>query len=187
MKYEHRVGARLIAFIIDMIIMGLLLSLASLLFGLGHYEQTVFGTTTIVYTYWEYSLIYALYYVFFAVAYNGKTLGKMALKLSVRQGNLETVPRQTLIIREVVKVLLMPISFIEFLFVLFRQDHKSIHDILTDTITLGTFNPNRSFYDPDEFKTYKEDKKNRKYDVFEDGYVEEDATDKQEDDDDYYM
>ena len=138
MKYENKMGIRFVAFLIDIIILRIL---ASILINLGlGVEYNIFGVVVKELTYWQDLLLYLVYFVGFAVFMKGSTLGKMILGLKVLQTNYEELTDTKLIIREVVKALLMPISLVSFIVAAFSAENKSIHDLLLDSVVVKELN-----------------------------------------------
>jgi uncharacterized RDD family membrane protein YckC len=86
--------------------------------------------------YVEVMVIQFIYYVGFAVINNGKTFGKMIFGIKIYGGSKPYVSKGSIIIREFVKVMMSGIDVISFIVCASRKDHKSLHDLLTDTIVL---------------------------------------------------
>lgn len=134
MGNRHSTGSRTIAYIIDMIILSIFSGIL-VGFGVGN-ETTVFGFTSRQLSYWQQTLLYLIYFVGFAVLNQGVTIGKIVMGLAVYKFDSSELTQNQLIIREVLKVIFMPIVLISILLVLFRSDNKSLHDLLMDTIVL---------------------------------------------------
>ena len=79
-------------------------------------------------------IAYALYYSYFALTRDGRTIGKAALNLVVLTIDGKRLPRNELLLRELLKAALMPIAIISIIFALFREDGKALHDLLYDTL-----------------------------------------------------
>jgi uncharacterized RDD family membrane protein YckC len=123
-------GKRFVAYLIDGILIGVV---GSILGGLGiggtADPSNLFDVTNYIGSY----LSALIYYLAFAYFNNGVTVGKMVFKLSIKSdgGSLD---KSKLMIREALKVLLMPIVLISFIVCLVNDDRKSIHDLLVNTV-----------------------------------------------------
>ncbi len=149
MRYEHKLGLRFFAFMIDfigMMILGIIMSF----FGFGTVDTT--GGYFVNFNYIEMMIVSVIYFGAFAFFNEGKTLGKIALKLEVKSGNTENIDRKALLLREGIKVLLLPISLISLIFSAVRDDHKTIHDMIADSIVLRRHEPIQQYYEPNKFK-----------------------------------
>ena len=126
----HCMGKRFVAYLIDGILIGVV---GSILGGLGiggtADPSNLFDVTNYIGSY----LSALIYYLAFAYFNNGVTVGKMVFKLSVESdgGSLD---KSKLMIREAVKVLLMPIVLVSFIVCLVNDDRKSIHDLIANTV-----------------------------------------------------
>ena len=127
-------GNRVIAFIIDSIIVGIISSILTSVYGVIAGLPTSFWIGSELGTEDVWTIItFAGYYVIFAITKQGRTFGKLAMNLEVRYDDDREIPQDKLIVRELLKSVLMPVSFISFLFVVFREDNKSLHDLVMDT------------------------------------------------------
>lgn len=138
MRFENRLFRRVIAFIVDLLVLQILSTILINL-GLG-IKYTIFGIEIIELTYWQNLLLYLVYFVGFALFNKGVTIGKMLLGIKVLQGNYEYLSDSKLIIREVIKSVFMPISFVSFIVAVFSSENKSIHDLLIDSVVVRQFN-----------------------------------------------
>lgn len=160
---KHDFGNRAVAFIIDSIIVGILSSIIQVLLSIRSGNITFIGVNVSVGADDLYSiLIYVIYYLYFAVRHNGMTIGKQAMHLEVRYTNGAKLPTNILIQRELLKAVLMPISIVSLILVIVRDDDKSIHDIVMDTLVYTSDSLDRQ--GPDIFEQ-KEDN-----DIFDDYY-----------------
>lgn len=81
-------------------------------------------------------VFFAIYYIGFVFYNGGQTLGKLATNQKIVTVSGEKLDRNKLLLREIMKVLFLPIAGISFLFALFRDDNKTLHDLLVDTIVV---------------------------------------------------
>jgi uncharacterized RDD family membrane protein YckC len=135
MKYEHDLGNRAIAYIIDSLVIGVFSNLFSGITKIGGNIWFSFSLRNLS-DFWDEGMWFLLYFVLFAFFNKGITIGKMATNQVVLTGDKDEVSTTNLIIRESIKVVLLPIIFINFLIVAFREDNRSIHDMLTDTVVV---------------------------------------------------
>ena len=135
MIVTHDFGSRAIAFLIDSLIVGVGVSILTTIFGAlrgfpgGFVDVFRIGTDD-----WWSVIVFAAYYIVFAVTKEGRTFGKLAMNLVVRYDDETKMSQNDLIVRELIKAALMPIAFISMLFVVFRDDNKAIHDLIHDTM-----------------------------------------------------
>lgn len=177
MAYENKLFGRFVAFLIDMII---IYFLQTILINLGISETMVIGD--IEYTYLPYFpnlLLLAIYFVGFAVFMDGQTIGKLMLHRKIKKQNLQPLDKNKVIFREIIKVILMPISFISYIVCLIDKDNKSIHDLLMDSVVVkelrnvnyphsenNDFNQNQQDFgtnDETNIGAYYKDKASEKY------------------------
>ncbi len=138
--YKKTIGMRLIAFLIDFLIayvgVGLILHATV---GLGTVTRTDDGVTKSVFfslNFYEIMIVVVIYYLIFAIIFNGKTIGKFITRVEIRRMDLEKVEKRDIILREFMKSLLILISLVSFILVLARGDRKSLHDLMADTIVV---------------------------------------------------
>ena len=133
--YKKTIGMRLLAYLIDGIFIFLLGLLLHYLidFGTVTQENGVFNFNM---NWWETTVVAGIYFMLFAFLNKGKTIGKLATKVEIRNTNLDQTPLKQIVIREALKSVLIVISIISFFFVVFRSDRKSIHDLVVDTIVI---------------------------------------------------
>ncbi|ERJ11878.1 RDD family protein [Haloplasma contractile] len=132
---KKSIGMRFIAYIIDFIMIYIVAFIFHLMFGF----FTLTRSATSVYfsmNFIELTIMSILYFVFFALVTQGKTIGKLITRVQVRKSNLEEVTRKQIVIRELLKSALMIINLISFIVLLIRKDKKSIHDLIVDTIVV---------------------------------------------------
>jgi len=161
MVYENKLSLRLVAFIIDYLCLQIVTTFL-LNLGLG-VQFTILNLDFVVLSYWQQLLLYFVYFVGFALFNKGTTVGKMLLSLKVVQGDYDALPENKLLIREVLKVVFMPISFISFIVALFNEDNKSIHDLLIDSVVVK-----EKRYVKNPYNTINDDKS----DQLQDGFIE---------------
>lgn len=118
-------GSRFLAYFIDAILIGVVGSILAGM-GIGGSAGTYIGSIAAG----------LVYYLAFAYFNEGITVGKMALKMVVKTDNGGDVDQKTIMVRELLKVVLMPIAFISFIICLVNEDKKSIHDMIVDTVVL---------------------------------------------------
>lgn len=184
MQYRHSVGTRVLAFMIDTFILRAVTQVL-LSFGLGITVQTFFGEVETL-TFWQETLLYIVYFVGFAIFNKGLTVGKMVLKLKVTTSGYEDLDQNRLIVREIIKVVLMPISFVSFIVMMFHSQRKSIHDMIMNTFVVKE---ETQIQDPYNLRQERPDVVNRRNeDVLSDDYYE--GIDEEEsnsyNEDDYY-
>lgn len=167
MNYEYSLGSRVLAFLIDMFILGII-STFLISLGLGTVVEYLPELQIKTLNYWQEMLLYIIYFVGFAVFNNGITIGKMLLKLKVTGPGHEKLEQNRLIFREIIKCFLMPISFISFIIVLLKEDKKSIHDMIMNTYVVK---PVKEVKDPYNLRQDKY-KEMRKEDVLHEDYYE---------------
>lgn len=171
MKYDHSLGSRFVAFMIDMLIIG---SVGSFLANLGIGEAILFmGKTFHSLTFWQDTLLYIVYFVGFAIFNNGVTFGKMVMRLKVMTDRYEEIPQNRLIVREFLKIVTFPISFISFIIAALRPERKSIHDMVMNTVVVKEIH---QVSDPYNLKRdYQEPSKSKEKDVLADDYYDDPA------------
>lgn len=133
--YKKSIGLRLIAYIIDFLLLYILGGILHVIFGLGTLRST---STSFNFSlnWFELFIVAFIYFMLFAILTNGKTIGKLITKVEIRNNNLELVERKTIILREFIKSLFILFSIISFIVVLVREDRKSLHDLVVDTIVI---------------------------------------------------
>lgn len=127
----HCMFKRFVAYLIDGILIG---AVGSVLAGLGIGGQADVTNIFAVSNYIGSYLAALLYYLAFAYFNNGVTVGKMVFKLSVRSSEGGKLDRNKLLVREAVKVLLLPITFISWIVCLVNDKRQSIHDMILGTV-----------------------------------------------------
>jgi uncharacterized RDD family membrane protein YckC len=133
MRYD--MGKRFVAFVIDSVIVGILVSVLKIFFGaVSGFPSGFWIVVRIDSDDWWSMIAYALYYSYFALTRDGRTIGKAALNLVVLTIDGKRLPRNELLLRELLKAALMPIAIISIIFALFREDGKALHDLLYDTL-----------------------------------------------------
>ena len=90
MKYENKIGIRVLAFIIDGMIIGVLRSFL-LNLGIG-VQYVIFNIVIEELTFWQNFLLLVVYYIGFAIFNNGITIGKMVLGLQLKTAGLTELP-----------------------------------------------------------------------------------------------
>jgi uncharacterized RDD family membrane protein YckC len=144
----HSLPKRFLALLIDSMIVGIILSLLKTVFGVfNDFPQGFWFVFKIGYKDWWSIFAFGLYYLYFAAKYNGITIGKASLNLVVLKDDYSELSRNDLIQRELLKALIMPISIISAIFVLFREDHKALHDLLHHTIVIVDSKNRNHFYE----------------------------------------
>lgn len=134
MVYENKLGLRLVAFIIDYLCLQIV---SNFLINLGVGVQiTLFDVKFVVLSYWQSILLYFIYFVGFALFNKGTTVGKMILNLKIVQTDFEPLSGNKLIVREIFKVVFMPICVVSFVVSIVNTDNKAIHDMLIDSIVV---------------------------------------------------
>lgn len=121
---------RLFAFIADVFLVGIIDIFITPIFVFNELKLD-FLVFTYKFSNVDYIFIYLVYLTLFIFLNNGITPGKYAFRLKIRTKRLND--KQSLIIREVLKLFFMPIIFIQFLFFVFRLDGKALHDLITNT------------------------------------------------------
>ncbi|AIO19225.1 RDD family protein [Candidatus Izimaplasma bacterium HR1] len=164
MNYETKLGIRVGAFILDMLVISAISSLLTNL-GLGVEYEVFPGVVIKDLTIWQSFLLYAIYFVGFAVFNNGITVGKMVTNLKVKDVGYNELPQNKIIFRETIKAILMPISFISFIVAVLREDNKSIHDMIFDTVVVKEV---KDIQDPYNIKGKRDIKSVFKENTFED-------------------
>lgn len=128
-KLEHNLGFRVLAFCIDYMLLFVIGLIFGILFGYGDL-QSGNGGFSFYMTFLETMLVAAIYFASFAILNKGKTVGKLITKIEIYSEDVKELDMTNLLLREAIKVLLFIPSIISFLFVVFRKDNRSIHDIL---------------------------------------------------------
>ena len=133
--YENRkIGIRLVAYIVDILIVA---GLSTIITGFGVGEtQVIFDVTITQLTYWQSFLLYLIYFVGFSIFNEGITVGKMVTGVTIVSIDGETLTQNKLILRETIKSVFMPISFISFFVALIREDKRAIHDLFVDSCVI---------------------------------------------------
>lgn len=132
---KHDFGNRAVAFIIDSIIVGIASSILQAFINIGSGSGSFIGINVELGTNDLLTIVvYIVYFVYFASAQDGMTLGKQAMRVEIRFTDGTKMPSKKLVQRELLKAVLMPISIISLILVIFRDDNKSIHDIVMDTL-----------------------------------------------------
>ena len=135
MKLEHNIGFRIIAYIIDFVLVMVIGLILGILFEFG-VLQTGDGGFFFHMSLWETTLVASAYFIGFALINKGKTVGKILTNIEIYDGNVKELSTSNLVVREAIKVLLLFPSIISFLFVVIRKDNRSIHDILVHSQVL---------------------------------------------------
>lgn len=172
MKQKQDLGLRFVAYLIDSLVVSIIGSIFTFAtirpsfefgfdieFGVQYIDEIVF---------------FAIYYIGFVFYNGGQTLGKLATNQKIVSYSGEPLERNKLLLREVMKVLFLPVAFVSFLFALFRDDNKTLHDLLVDTIVVVEKQPAKEppkqptskpqSDDDDPFKdVYKTDRKDDYY------------------------
>lgn len=158
MNYTHKTGARIVAYIIDIILVGIVARIFSTL-GIVSVGN-VAGLNWI-----ETVIVMGVYFVGFAYFNEGRTVGKILLNLEVSTVDITHPTRKDLIVRELLKSVLAPISWISALLIIFSGSHQGIHDMLTSTVTLPVGENN---YNAPKTKSFEESKeKSDEFDYYE--------------------
>lgn len=121
-------GRRVVAFLIDWMIIGYI---AGAMAALGILEIKVVDGG-IPNALWFY-LIVLVYYLSFVFINRGRTAGKMLLQLEISTPELGFVYKYKLALREIVKVVLLPVSILSLGLSLTNMEHRSFHDIISGT------------------------------------------------------
>lgn len=159
----HDFGKRAVAFIIDSIIVGIVSSIIQMIISIGSGSVSFIGVNVSIGADDALSIvIYILYYLYFATQNEGITFGKQAMNLEIRYASGAPLPRKKLIEREILKAVLMPISIISLILVLVRDDDKSLHDMVMDTLVYTS--DSLTNQEPDIFEKTEDD------DIFDDYY-----------------
>jgi len=140
--YKKAVGARFLAYIIDMLVMFFGLgSLLHYVFGLGT-AQVEAGYYGLNFNLFEYFLMGIIYFTFFGLISKGASLGSLIVGTRAREMDLKELTYQKALLRSIIKGVLNPISIISFIVVLFNQDKKSLHDMAMNTIVVRKVSEN---------------------------------------------
>lgn len=133
--YRHSTGYRLIAYIIDTLIIGVGFIVYVVTWILNN--DTVTNPSLINNINYQMEIIfYFIYFLGFAMFNKGRTIGKIICRLQIKGGTVPGISTQTIVLRELVKGLTSGFAVISFFVCAIRKDHKSIHDLLTDSICL---------------------------------------------------
>jgi uncharacterized RDD family membrane protein YckC len=127
-------GERFIAFAIDSILVTFVASVTKTIWSAftGFSGGFWFGVSIGTRDWWVVGL-FVLYFGWFAIKEQGRTIGKNAVDLSIARPDQATIDQQNLLLREVIKAILLPIAWVSFLLVLFTDDKRALHDILIET------------------------------------------------------
>lgn len=140
--YKKPIGLRLLAFIIDMIVIMLIGILLNRLFGFGTMMTSGLSFNFNL-NFWEATVLAIVYFGLIEFLLYGKSIGKHALHIEVTDGNLEKIEnRMIYLYRGALKGLLIVPSIISFLFVVIREDRRSIHDLAFNTLVVKEMNEN---------------------------------------------
>ncbi|MCF7931132.1 MAG: RDD family protein [Acholeplasmataceae bacterium] len=140
--YKKPIGLRLVAFMIDVFVMMLFGVLLNRLFGFGTMTFSGFGFNFNL-NFWEGTILSIFYFGLIEFALYGKSIGKYFLHIEVTNDDLKRIDnRMIYLYRGVLKGLLIVPSFISFIFVLVRDDRKSIHDLVFKTLVIKEMNEN---------------------------------------------
>lgn len=78
----------------------------------------------------------AVYFLLFAYFNQGKTVGKMVFRMEVESLDGGELDQNRMLLREGVKVLLLPLSIISLITCLFTGNNLALHDIIMNSIVL---------------------------------------------------
>lgn len=131
MKNTQVMGKRVVAFLIDFMFV-ILMFIVFLGIGIINVEKYASTETNTILS--DMYFVSIVYFGFFALAFKGRTIGKMIFKLQVFRSNGWEVKRLRLFFREVLKSVLLPAGFISLIVALFSDEHYSFHDLLADTL-----------------------------------------------------
>lgn len=137
--YKKSIGYRLLAYIIDYLMIFILGGILYALVGFGTFTSSA-GSFNFSLNWYEIIITSLIYFISFAIFNQGKTIGKLVTGVEIRDSNLHSVENKTLIIRELIKSVLAVISLISFIVVLVRSDRKSLHDLVVDTVVIRKVN-----------------------------------------------
>lgn len=143
--YKKSIGLRLVAFIIDILMIYVLAIIMYFIFGFG---ELITNATGFQYNLnlFELTLASFIYFLLFALIAKGKTIGKLITRVEIRGNNFQEMPLNKIILREVIKSVLIIINFISFIVLLVNNDRKSIHDLIVDSIVVRKINRNDYIY-----------------------------------------
>ncbi|MDF2700855.1 MAG: hypothetical protein K0Q49_2418 [Haloplasmataceae bacterium] len=139
--FKKSLGLRLLAYIIDYILIFVIAGILYYLFDFGTLKTEGFSFEYSM-NFIELAIVSLIYYMPFAFFASGNTTGKMCTGITIRKPDLSLVDKKTILFRELIKAVLNWVGIISFIFVLFRSDRKSIHDLLVDTIVVRRVNTN---------------------------------------------
>lgn len=135
---DHIHTRRIPAFLIDVVIAGILASLVGnflpVTFEISHFEMLGMKFT------WGITLnivFYLLYLVFFDLLNHGNTLGKLLLRITVISKDEKVLTSKRRLVRSLYKtlsVIILPVSVLLFLF----KRHYTIQDHYTNTVTVAS-------------------------------------------------
>jgi uncharacterized RDD family membrane protein YckC len=133
MKRDYSMGSRFLAYLIDGILIGILGGILARM-GIGGSSSTLLSAGNYIG-----SIASALvYYLAFAYFNEGKTVGKIVLKMDIKTETGAKLEQKELMIRELLKVILMPIALISFIVCLVNDKKQSVHDMIAKTIVIKT-------------------------------------------------
>lgn len=125
------IGRRIVAFVVDWFVIGLIVS-ALLFLNVLESKTSIEGVTNVL----GYYVVFLLYFAIFALFNHGKTIGKMVLQLELLTSELNYVSIPKLLLRVVAKVFFLPISIVSLVLCFVNEEQKSLHDILAGTIVV---------------------------------------------------
>lgn len=138
--YKKSIGLRVVAFLIDIITIMLLGITLNVLFGFGTMTTSGFGFDFNL-NFFEATGLAIVYFGLIEYILYGQSVGKLVVRIQVTNENLEKLEdRKIYLFRGALKGLLVIISIISFLFVIIREDRKSIHDLAFKTLVIKEFN-----------------------------------------------
>lgn len=130
---------KIVAYIIDSIIISILLSVISYwIFDFNIYNETKWENAPFL-------GLFTIYFVLTQLFYNGKSIGKLMMNIKVVKENESKAGFKDYIVREFVFASLLPFltlgffGFIDIMVSLFREDKKCLHDILSKTIVIKDY------------------------------------------------
>jgi uncharacterized RDD family membrane protein YckC len=134
--YRKPIGVRIIAYVIDFIVIFIIGILLHSLIGFGTVTKT--GMTYYFNMTWtETTIVSVLYFGLIEFLLYGKTIGKAIVRLEVKDDSLQQLTnRFTYLLRGGLKGLLTVIGIISFLAVALREDKRSFHDMVFKTVVV---------------------------------------------------
>lgn len=143
MMYIKTVGYRWIAFMIDILIGGVIGVILNFLFGFGTLDTSP-GNLSFSMNLIEATSLYTVYFTCIEYLMYGQTPGKKALNIEVKTIDMKSFEkREYYLYRGFIKGILIIASVISFLIVVFNKDKQSFHDLIMKTIVVRKVEANQ--------------------------------------------